>query len=157
MTKQRSALLICIAVPVLTGVLSAWLTRGGMAEYAALKKPPFSPPGWVFPVVWTILYILMGIASFLVLSRGKENPKVREGLFFYLLQLCANFLWSFFFFSRKWYLFSFFWIVLLWILIGKTILEFRKVSARAAFLMLPYLLWVTFAGILNLAIARMAI
>ena len=107
------------------------------------------PPRWVFPVVWTILYLLMGFAAYLVANSGKCT---NNALFFYILQLFFNFLWSIWFFNCEWYLFAFFWLAALWLLIFATIKSFGAVSPAAANLMLPYLAWVTFAGYLNLGV-----
>lgn len=117
-----------------------------MEAFEALNKPALSPPGWLFPVVWTVLYILMGIASYLVLTSGKPND---TALIVYGIQLVFNFFWPILFFNLELYLLSFFWLVLLWLLILKTTLSFYQISKPAGYLMLPYLLWVTFAGYLN--------
>ena len=152
MKQNRRQLLICIAIPLAEGGLSAWLTRGSMDTFAALNKPPLSPPGWLFPVVWTILFVLMGLASYLVLKSGKPQQKVNRALRLYGIQLGVNFFWSVFFFNLSLYLFSFIWLILLWILILVTTIRFRRLSQPAGMLMLPYLLWVAFAGYLNLGI-----
>ena len=152
MKEKRYTLLTCIAIPLAVGILAALLSGGGMEKFAMLKQPPLSPPGWLFPVVWTILYILMGIASFLVYEAGPNRPAVSQALFVYGLQLAVNFLWPIFFFRFGWYLFSFFWLVLLWLLIFVTIVRFYGISKPAAYLMIPYLVWVTFAGYLNFGI-----
>lgn len=153
MQEKLKNLLLCIAIPVLTGSLSGFLTRGSMQVFRQLNKPPFSPPGAVFPIVWTILYILMGIASYLVFSSGAGQGDTRNALSVYGLQLAVNFFWSLFFFNLGWYFFSFVWLVLLWLLILFTIRLFYPISRAAAYLLVPYLLWVTFAGYLNLGIA----
>ena len=153
MKQNRRQLLICIAIPLAVGGLSAWLTRGSMDTFAALNKPPLSPPGWLFPVVWTILFVLMGLASYLVLKSGKPQQKVNRALRLYGIQLGVNFFWSVFFFNLSLYLFSFIWLILLWILILVTTIRFRRLSQPAGMLMLPYLLWVAFAGYLNLGIS----
>ncbi len=153
MQEKLKNLLLCIAIPVLTGSLSGFLTRGSMQVFRQLNKPPLSPPGAVFPIVWTILYILMGIASYLVFSSGAGQGDIRNALSVYGLQLAVNFFWSLFFFNLGWYFFSFVWLVLLWLLILITIRLFYHISRPAAYLLLPYLLWVTFAGYLNLGIA----
>lgn len=154
MKKNTKILLICLAVPLLVGALSGWITKDGMEAYKLLNKPPLSPPGWLFPVVWTILYILMGIASYLVVV-SKQTENKMESLFLYGLQLAVNFLWPVFFFQCQWYFFSFLWLVLLWCLILAAARYFYTVDERAGYLMVPYLLWVTFAGYLNLFISFM--
>ena len=124
-----------------------------MEVFAQLDKPPLSPPGWLFPVVWTILYILMGIASWLVLTSEAKREDIVEALIIYGASLVVNFVWPLLFFRLNWYLFAFAWLILLWVLILKTIRLFAPISKEAALLMVPYLVWVTFAGYLNLGIA----
>ena len=152
MKTNKITLLACIAVPLLAGVLAGTLARGGMQTYAVLEQPPFAPPGWVFPAVWTILYILMGSASYLIIVSEAEPQQIADALAVYAYQLVVNFLWPVFFFDFGWYLFAFFWLILLWVLILATIRQFAPISKLAAWLMIPYLLWVTFAGYLNLGI-----
>lgn len=142
----------CIAIPLFVGGLSAFLSGGGMEAFALLKKPPFSPPGWIFPVVWTILYILMGIASWLIWDSGAEKQNVFYALMVYGRQLFVNFFWPVFFFKLEWYLFAFVWLALLWGLILVNILVFYCIRKTAAYLLILYLVWVTFAGYLNLGI-----
>ena len=149
MKIQWKRLILCIAIPLAVGGISALLTSSGMKTFQALNKPPLSPPGWLFPVVWTLLYILMGIASYLVLTSGKPS---RSALTFYGLQLLFNFFWSIIFFNLERYLFAFVWLIALWILIFITTVLFYKISKPAGYLMIPYLLWVAFAGYLNLFI-----
>lgn len=145
------ALLISLAVSLGTGALSALLTMDGMKEYADLYKPPLSPPGWLFPVVWTILYILMGIAAYLVWESGGEDKQLALSL--YGIQLILNAAWSVFFFHQGAYFLALADLLLLWLAIYLTIKKFRQINETAARLMIPYLIWVTFAGYLNLAIA----
>ena len=145
-------LLIAVAIPLAVGGLAASLTSGSMDMFEMVKKPPLSPPGWLFPVVWTILYTLMGIASYLV-WQTTGSPRLRErALRLYAAQLAVNFVWPLFFFNLEWYLFAFIWLVLLWVLVLLTWLSFRRLSPVAGWLLVPYLLWVTFAGYLNLGI-----
>lgn len=116
-----------------------------------LKQPPLAPPGWLFPIVWTILFVLMGIASYLVLQA--ENPYGKSlALGFYLAQLFFNFCWSIIFFNLKAYLAALLWLVVLWFLILITAFLFYQKSKAAGLLLTPYLLWVLFAGYLNLGI-----
>ncbi len=145
-------LLVCVLIPLLVGGLSALITMGSMENFSALNKPPLSPPGWLFPVVWTILFVLMGIASYIVLERG-SFAETRTALFFYGVQLFFNFFWSIFFFNFELYYFSFLWLLALWVLIIITAVLFFRISKPAGYLMIPYILWVTFAGYLNLGIA----
>ena len=144
---------MCLALPLIIGGLSALLSGPGMELFASLEQPPLSPPGWLFPVVWTLLYLMMGLASCLVLESGGERKQISAALTLYGVQLAVNFFWSIFFFNMQLYLFSFFWLVLLWCLILATLISFYQLSKPAGLLLVPYLLWVTFAGSLNLAIA----
>lgn len=152
MNSKRKQLLLCIALPLGVGILAGWLTRGSMAEFEAIDQPPLSPPGWLFPVVWTLLYLLMGIASYLVLTSARPQKSIRRSLWLYGIQLGVNFLWPILFFSLSLHLFSFLWLVLLWVLILVTTLRFYQLSRMAGYLMLPYLVWVAFAGYLNLGV-----
>ncbi len=149
MKTKWKLLLLCIALPLLVGGASALVTKDSMASFATLNQPPLSPPGWLFPVVWTVLFVLMGLASYLYIT---QMP-TKEGLFLYGLQLVFNFFWSIFFFNLQWYTFSFLWLVVLGLLILATMIQFYKASHLAAWLLIPYLAWVIFAGYLNLGIA----
>lgn len=155
MQSKTKTFLFFTAIPLLVGIVAGLLTRGSMETFSRLNQPPLSPPGILFPIVWTILYTLMGIASYLVYSSGKEKEEINNALLIYFLQLAVNFFWSIFFFNLEWYTFSFFWLVLLWVLIFYTIRLFYPISSIAAYLLIPYLLWVTFAGYLNLGIAAL--
>ena len=146
-------LIVCLALPLIIGGLSALLSGPGMELFASLEQPPLSPPGWLFPVVWTLLYLMMGLASCLVLESGGERKQISAALTLYGVQLAVNFFWSIFLFNMQLYLFSFFWLVLLWCLILATLISFYQLSKPAGLLLVPYLLWVTFAGYLNLASA----
>lgn len=141
-----------LAVPLLVGIISGFLTRGGVEEYSQTTvKPFFTPPDWLFPVAWTVLYILMGIASYLIDVADTPESKKRAQTFYYA-QLFFNFCWSFIFFEKEAYLFAFVWIVIMWVLIIATTLEFYKIDKRAAYLMIPYIIWVTFAAVLNFSV-----
>ena len=152
MKINKKSLIIAIAIPLLVGAISGFISSNSMEQFGQLNQPPLAPPGFLFPIVWTILYVLMGIASYLVFSSNKKQEDVKDALTVYALQLAVNFFWPIFFFNLEWYLFSFFWLILLWVLILYTILLFYQISKPAAYLMVPYLLWVTFAGYLNLGI-----
>lgn len=142
-------LLISIAIPLAVGGLSALITKSGMEAFAQVAKPPLTPPDWLFPIAWGILYVLMGIASYLIYKSGQDGLLA---LSLYGIQLVFNFLWSVFFFNMQWYLFSFAWLIALWVLILLTMKEFFKLSKTAGYLLLPYLLWVSFAGYLNFGV-----
>lgn len=152
MKKNWKTLLLFIAIPLIVGALAALITSGGMSDFAALKQPPLSPPAWLFPVAWTILYTLMGISSYLVYISDAPSGEIRSALTLYGIQLVVNFLWPIFFFEFGMYLFSFVWLLLLWILVLWTLISFFRISKPAGWLMVPYLVWLTFAAYLNLAI-----
>ncbi|MBR5529505.1 MAG: tryptophan-rich sensory protein [Oscillospiraceae bacterium] len=143
-------LLLALAIPLGVGALSALLTGGSMANYGNLNRPPLSPPGWLFPVVWTILYLLMGYASYRIWVSDAPEKRKKSALRTYLAQLAVNFLWPLIFFGLQWRLLAFWVILLLWVLIYFTIKKFSKIDELAADLLLPYILWVTFAAYLNL-------
>ena len=131
------------------GALAALLTQDAARQYAQMPvKPPLSPPGWLFPVVWTLLYALMGVSAARVWL-SPPSAERRNGLRLYLAQLGVNFLWSILFFNLRAYGFAFCWLVLLWALIVRMLLSFREVDTLSARLQIPYLLWVLFAGYLN--------
>ena len=148
LTRFLTFLLIPLSVGAVSGVVSG----GGMDSFSEMVKPPLSPPGWLFPIVWTILFILMGVASYFVASADVDPAQKRVALVFYGVQLFFNFFWSIIFFNLEWYLFAFIWLIVLWKLIFITTILFWRISKPAGYLMLPYLVWVTFAGYLNLAI-----
>ena len=152
MKINRGLLIKCIAIPLLVGVVSSLISGGGMETFKNLNQPPLSPPGWLFPVVWTILYTLMGISSYLILTSEKDKKEIQKALTVYAYQLIVNFLWPTFFFNFGWYLFSFIWLLLLWGLVLITTIRFWGVSKAAGLLMIPYLLWTTFACYLNFGV-----
>ncbi len=145
--------IIAIAVPLATGGLSALLTKDNMNIYGEISTPPLSPPSFLFPVVWTLLYILMGVSSaFIWLQRKDEKEKADNALLIYAASLVFNFIWSLIFFNFRLYLFSFIWLVCLLVLIILTIVSYRRLCPVAAYLQIPYALWVAFAGYLNFGI-----
>ncbi len=155
MIKKYKLLAVCITIPLAVGALAGFITKDSMETFGTLNKPALAPPGFLFPIVWTILYILMGIASYLVITSGQGKNKIRDALITYGLQLIFNFFWSIWFFNLEWYLFAFIWLLILWVLIFNTIASFYEISKIAGYLLIPYLLWVTFAGYLNFAIYLM--
>lgn len=155
MKRNWKTLVVCILIPLLVGGLSGWLTRGSMAAFEAMVKPPLAPPGWLFPVVWTILFVLMGVASYLVLTSGGSEEKIASALSVYALQLAVNFFWSILFFTLSLCMTAFLWLILLWVLVLITTVRFYRLSQTAGYLMIPYVLWVTFAAYLNLAICTL--
>ena len=149
--KKILPFIIGIAIPLALGGLSAALTMGDMKDYADILKPPLSPPAILFPIVWTILYALMGIGAARVARTGVSRDR-SHALLLFGLQLIFNFCWSIFFFELHAYGFAFFWLIALWTLILAMTLTFRKVDAPAAALQIPYLAWVAFAGYLNFGV-----
>lgn len=153
MNKSIKLFLICVAIPLLTGGIAGLLTKNSMAVFESINKPPLTPPGWLFPVVWTILYFMMGAASYLVLTSDASFRDISIAMKLYGIQLVFNFLWSILFFNLQLYNVSFLWLVILWLLVLATLLAFSQISRTAALFMVPYLLWITFAGYLSLKIA----
>ena len=153
MWKKIKPYVISIAIALAVGGLSALLTAGNMNIYGRIITPPLSPPPILFPIVWTILYTLMGISSARIYIKGKEqNIDVSGALLVYALQLAVNFFWSIIFFNMQAFLFAFVWIILLWLLIIVMIKRFYEIDPLSAWLQIPYLLWVTFAAYLTFAI-----
>jgi len=152
MKIQWKKLIICILIPLCVGIVSGLLSRGGMEGFSSLEQPPLSPPAILFPIVWTILYVLMGIASYLVLVSDMPY-RSKTALTVYGIQLVFNFVWSLIFFNLAAYVAAFIWLLVLWVLIIISTILFYGINKAAGFLMLPYLLWVTFAAYLNLGVA----
>lgn len=146
-------LLFFLSLPFITGGLSSYLSSNSNTIYQQLILPPFSPPANIFPIIWPILFLLMGISSYMISTSSSSKENITNALSLYFLQLAMNFLWPILFFNYHIYIFTFFWLVILWYLILQTIISFYKLSKPAAFLLIPYLLWVTFATYLNLFIA----
>lgn len=149
---------LCILVPLGGGFIISMFTRDTMEKFGSFNQPPLAPPAWLFPVAWTILYILMGVASYLIYAKyrdGKkaEKPLAKAGLIVYGIQLALNFIWTPLFFTGGLYWVAFAVLALMWIAeIVLLVLSFK--TSRAAFwCLLPYLLWTTFAGYLNIGIA----
>lgn len=145
-------LLLALALPLAVGGFSAFLTRDGMRAFASLRQPPLSPPAWLFPVVWTMLYLSMGLASYLVWVSGVSDRRRDRALTVYGLSLAANFLWPILFFTVQAWFAAFLLLLLLWALVGIAALLFGAITPRAGKLLLPYLAWLTFAAYLNLGV-----
>ena len=145
-------LLISLAIPLITAGASALITGGNMDIYNEINRPPLSPPSVLFPIVWSVLYILMGISLYLVWNNNDTTADKSRAYLFFALQLFLNFLWSPIFFAARQFLAAFVIIVLLWLAIVGMIVSFYKISKPAALLQIPYLLWVTFAAYLNLGV-----
>ena len=145
-------LIVSVGVPLLAGGVGGLVTTPAISTwYATLNKPWFTPPGWLFGPVWTLLYILMGLALFLV-WRSPRSSMRDIGIALFAVQLAVNVFWSFAFFGLENTLYGVLTIIPLWVLIAATIFQFYKVSKGAAFLMIPYILWVSIATALNTAI-----
>lgn len=148
--KDIPALLIALVVPQLAGGIGSLFTSPQIPGwYATLKTSPLNPPSWVFAPVWTTLFLLMGIAAFLVWKQGWGREAVKQALQVFVLQLALNTLWSFLFFGLQNPLAALIELVFLWLTILWTIVAFYKVSRIAAYLLIPYILWVSFALYLN--------
>ncbi|EDS72783.1 TspO/MBR family protein [Anaerofustis stercorihominis DSM 17244] len=147
MKNNIKTFIISVLIPLLTGGLAGLLTSKSMVIYKHLNLPPLSPPEFIFPIVWTILYILMGIGAYFIII---SNSSIRtEALRTYALQLVLNFLWTIVFFNMRNFLLAFMILIALWALIIKMIITFKNIKPIAGYLQIPYLLWVTFAGYLN--------
>ena len=147
--RNKSALIISILIPLTVGTMSA-LFSGNMSSYSILNKPAFSPPGFIFPVVWTILYILMGASSYIVYFSNSSNKS--KALLLYCIQLFFNFCWSIIFFGLDLILLAFIWLIALIFIIIIMIRQFLIVNPLSAYLQIPYLIWCIFAAYLNFSI-----
>ena len=151
-------LIIAIAIPLAVGMLSSFITKDAMISYNAMKKPPLAPPGILFPIVWTILYILMGVSSYIIYTYDAKNDTSslnlkNKCLLLYAIQLVFNFFWSIIFFKFRLYILAFVWLIILWILVFKLMRESKKISKVASYILITYLAWMTFAAYLNIWVA----
>lgn len=151
MKLKWKELFIAIFIPILIGLISSFLSNNTTSSFNQLIKPPFSPPAWLFSIVWMTLYILMGVASYFIYISNDKNKK--SALSLYALSLVFNFLWPILFFNFHLYFVSFLWIIALEIIIILTITSFYSICHLSAYLLIPYLVWVAFAAYLNYAIA----
>ena len=153
MLKKILKLVVAVFICQLAGVIGSIATFPSIPTwYATLNKPAFNPPNWIFGPVWTTLFTLMGIAAYLIWQIGYQNPKVKQALKIFALQLVLNSFWSILFFGLHNPLAAFIEIIVLWIAILTTIILFHRLSKAAGWLLVPYLLWVSFAALLNLTI-----
>lgn len=144
-------LIICLIIPLAVGGISSLLTSDAMVQYRTMRQPPLSPPGWLFPVVWTILYAVMGISCYLVLTDDTASGLIKNrALILYAAQLLLNFVWPILFFRFSLPFPAFLWILVLWLMILVCAFDFYRIRKLAGLLMLPYALWTTFAAYLNL-------
>ena len=154
--KSIFRLIVAIFVCQLAGIVGSVFTRPSIPTwYATLQKPVFTPPSWLFAPVWSSLFLLMGIAAYLIWNKGIQNIEVRIALFIFGIQLVLNMFWSFFFFKLQSTLYGFVEIVILWIAILLTVIYFLRISGTASLLLLPYLFWVSFAAVLNFYIMKL--
>lgn len=151
-SKKILSCVVAVAIPLAVGGISSLLTSSAMKVFGSLTQPPLSPPGWLFPVVWTILYILMGISSFLIFQSSSNANIRKRALVLYGAQLVLNFIWSPLFFNGQLYFVALVVLVVMWLLILALIVNAGKVSKSAAYLLVPYILWATFAAYLNIMI-----
>lgn len=146
--KDKWVWIKSIFIPVILGGIVALLISGSM-DYNDLNRPPLSPPGFIFGIVWTVLYILMGVSYGILASKDLVDKSINT---IYYLQLFVNLLWPIAFFIFKWRLFAFIWLLILIILVIKMIIDFYKKNKLSAYLQIPYLLWCIFAAYLNLGV-----
>jgi translocator protein len=146
-------LIICIAIPLAVGATAGAFTASGVQGwYAVANKPSFNPPNWIFAPMWTLLYLLMGIALYFIVTSTEKKTAKKNAIIIFGIQLTLNFFWSFIFFKMQQPGWAFAEILLMWLAILFTIFAFAKISKKAAWLMVPYICWVSFAAILNFAI-----
>ena len=151
--KPLAKLVCSVSLCLLTGLIGSFLTMDSVGTwYAELSKPSFTPPDWTFGVVWPVLYVMMGVSAFLIWNRGIERLEVRVALGLFILQLVLNGLWTPIFFGLHMIALALAEIMLLWVAILLTIFAFWKISKAAAYLLIPYMLWISFAISLNGAI-----
>ncbi len=151
--KRFWLLIFSVTIPLIIGYLGSLLTTPALKTwYPSLIKPSFNPPNWLFAPVWTLLFILMGVAFFLILKEGKDSKNYRAACISFGSQLFLNMYWSFLFFYSKEPSLAFYAIVSLWSMIFVNIYYFYQIKKTAAYLLIPYIVWVTFAAILNYAI-----
>ena len=148
--------IVAIGVCQLAGFVGSLFTTPSIPTwYAALRKPSFNPPNWIFGPVWTSLFVLMGIAAFIVWNKGLDKKGVKAALLLFIIQLVLNMLWSYLFFTLHSPLYAFVEIIILWLAILLTMVKFFPISRAAGYLLLPYILWVSFAAVLNFTIFRL--
>ena len=151
--KRVKPYIISIIIALGVGIVSSLLTMDNMRIYSEVNTPPLSPPSIVFPIAWSILFLLMGISAAMIYTSDNASLGERKkALYIYALSLFFNFTWSLIFFNLREFLFAFIWLVALFVLILKTIIEYYKINKVAGLLQIPYAIWVAFAGYLNFGI-----
>lgn len=152
--RQIINFLISVLIPLIVGATSSMISQllakmSTSTSYMELVKPDFAPPGYIFPIVWTILYILMGISAYLIIKKGNDLPKVKDSMFYYRLQLLLNFIWSILFFGLDLRFSALITLVILIFIVVVMIMRFYKIDKRVAYLNISYLLWLFYALVLN--------
>ncbi len=150
MKPNLKKIILSLAIPLMTGGLAALLIRGSLPIYQTVNKPPLSPPSLLFPIVWTVLYLLMGFGSYLV--EGSNSGQKGRALTLYAVQLVLNFIWPVIFFNLQAFLPALIILAMLWYVVLQMILAFRDIVPLAGYLQIPYLLWLTFAFYLNFGV-----
>lgn len=145
------ALIAALLIPLAAGGFSAFLTAGDMDLYESMSRPALAPPGWLFPIAWTVLYVMMGVASYLVYVSDAPAETKRKAFRPYIAQLAMNFFWSTLFFTYNRFLTALIWLLLMWVLVLITMIRFFRISRASGLMMCGLLLWLTFAAYLNLA------
>ncbi len=152
---------LAIAVPLCGGFIISLFTRDAMSKFGSFNQPPLAPPAWLFPVAWTVLYVLMGLASYFIWKKGYDSRKAADksasktALIIYGIQLIFNFVWTPLFFSLGWYWPAFVWLLVMWALIIVLMMKAYRISRPAFWMLLPYIIWCTFAAYLNCGIAML--
>lgn len=147
---SMATLIVAILIPVIVGGTSAIISSKAMIAYGTMNKPPLSPPAWVFSVAWTILYVMMGLASYFIVMSEASMSKKTTVLILYAVQLIMNFMWSIVFFNWNMYLVAFIWLMIMWCIVIACAVKAYSVSKTATWLLIPYILWLTFAAYLNM-------
>ncbi len=151
MFKQKILpLIIAIAIPLGVGGLAGLLTMNSMGFYETINQPPLAPPGFLFPIVWGVLYTLMGISSYLIWK--EHTAESRMALYIYAVQLVLNFVWPLIFFNGRMFLLAFVWLLILLATVIVMTIRFYNINKLAGLLQIPYILWLIFASYLNFAI-----
>ncbi len=152
MKINYKVLIICIAIPLIVGFLSGFITSDSVQSFNSLNKPTLTPPASVFPVAWSILYVLMGLSSYVIFMANANEDKKKEALKIYGVQLFFNFCWSIIFFSFELYFIAFLWLLALIALVVLLMIKAKSIDIKATYLLVLYLAWICFAGYLNFAI-----
>lgn len=149
---KRARCILYLLLPFMVGMISAAISSERMTAYESMMKPAFSPPAWVFPVAWTILYLMMGLASCLILAAKTDQGSKMIALLLYFIQLAMNFFWPIIFFCWEMYLWAFLWLIIMWGIVLSCVLRFFRIRRIAGYLMVPYVMWLTFAAYLNMGV-----